>query len=49
LGFEVHAWLGDAGEEEGGILSILAALGMLAVLLRYAARTVSRRLGLHRK
>jgi hypothetical protein len=49
LGFEVHAWLGDAGEEEGGILSILAALVMLAVLLRYAARMVSRRLGLHRK
>ena len=49
LGFEVHAWLGDAGEEEGGILSILAALVMLAVLLRYAARTASRRLGLHRK
>ena len=49
LGFEVHAWLGDAGVEEGGIVSILAALVMLAVLLRFAARTVSRRLDLSRK
>ena len=49
LGFEVHAWLGDAGVEEGGIVSILAALVMLAVLLRFAVRTVSRRLDLSRK
>ena len=48
LGFGVHAWLGDLGAEEGGFVSILAAVLMLAVLLRSAAQTASRRLGLSR-
>ena len=48
LGFEVHAWLGDSGAEEGSFVSIMAALAMLAVLLRSAVQMVSRRLGLRR-
>jgi hypothetical protein len=49
LGFQVHAWLGGGGAEEGGFVSILAALVMLAVLLRSAFQAASRRLGLRRK
>jgi len=49
LGFQVHAWLGGGGAEEGGFVSILAALVMLAVLLRSAFQAAFRRLGLRRK
>ena len=48
LGFEVHAWIGNAGAEEGGIAATLAALAMLAVLVRASAQPVLRKLGLLR-
>jgi uncharacterized membrane protein YraQ (UPF0718 family) len=44
LGFQVHAWLGRAGGGEGGPVSVLAALLMLAVLIRAVARLAVRRL-----
>ncbi len=43
LGFEVHGWLDNAGSEEGGMIQILAALAMLAVLLRSALKLATRR------
>lgn len=46
LGYEVHAWLGDLGSEEGGLLSIVAALVMLAILGRALARTATQKFGL---
>jgi uncharacterized membrane protein YraQ (UPF0718 family) len=45
LGFQVHAWLGRAGGGEGGPVSVLAALFMLAALVRAVARPAVRRLG----
>lgn len=44
LGFEVHAWLANSGMEEDGLVSSLAALGMLAVLLISVLRTAAARL-----
>jgi uncharacterized membrane protein YraQ (UPF0718 family) len=44
-GFQVHAWLGRAGGGEGGPVSVLAALFMLAALVRAVARPAVRRLG----
>ncbi|MDY0227494.1 MAG: SO_0444 family Cu/Zn efflux transporter [Desulfomicrobium apsheronum] len=46
LGYEVHAWLGDLGSEEGGLLSIVAALVMLAILGRALARMATQKFGL---
>ena len=43
LGFEVHGWLDNAGAEEGGLFAILAALVMLAVLLRSVLQLAARR------
>ncbi len=43
LGFEVHGWIGKSGVEEGGVVSILAALVMLAVLLRAGIAFLTRR------
>ncbi|PKN40402.1 MAG: hypothetical protein CVU60_16340 [Deltaproteobacteria bacterium HGW-Deltaproteobacteria-18] len=48
LGFEVHAWLGDSGPEERSLLSILAALIMVAVLGRSVVLLALRKLGLRR-
>jgi uncharacterized membrane protein YraQ (UPF0718 family) len=45
LGYEVHAWLGDLGSEEGGLLSIVAALVMLAILGRALARMTMQKFG----
>lgn len=44
LGFEVHGWLTDSGAEEGGLVAVLAALAMLAVLLRSGLQMAARRL-----
>lgn len=44
LGFEVHGWLDNAGSEEGGLIQILTALAMLAVLLRSGLKLATRRL-----
>lgn len=44
LGLEVHGWLDNAASEEGGMLEILAALAMLAVLLRSALGAAAARL-----
>mgnify|MGYP003584969111 CR=1 FL=1 len=48
LGFQVHSWLGGSGAEEGGPVTVAAALVMLAVLARAASRLAVRRLGLQR-
>jgi uncharacterized protein len=45
MGFEVHAWLTDSGAQEGGLVPVLAALAMLAVLLRASLRLAVRRFG----
>ncbi|WP_459825814.1 SO_0444 family Cu/Zn efflux transporter [Desulfomicrobium salsuginis] len=47
LGFHIHSWLGESGAEEGGPLSVAAALLMLAVLVRAMARLAVRRFGPH--
>jgi len=44
LGIGVHAWLAGSSGAEGGILQILAALAMLAVLGRAAIRAAVQRL-----
>ena len=44
LGVEVHGWLDNAGSEEGGLIQILTALAMLAVLLRSGLKLATRRL-----
>lgn len=43
LGLEVHGWLDNSVVEEGGLVSILAALTMLAVLLRAGFSLLIRR------
>ncbi|UTF51515.1 SO_0444 family Cu/Zn efflux transporter [Desulfomicrobium sp. ZS1] len=43
LGFEVHGWLDNSGAEEGGLIAVLAALVMLAVLLRSVLQLAARR------
>jgi hypothetical protein len=43
LGFEIHAWLGETGVEQHGLVSVLAALVMLGVLIRAAGRILARR------
>ncbi|WP_028577717.1 SO_0444 family Cu/Zn efflux transporter [Desulfomicrobium escambiense] len=45
LGFHIHSWLGGSGAEEGGPLSVAAALLMLAILVRAVARLAVRRFG----
>ncbi|SFL72035.1 hypothetical protein SAMN05421830_105148 [Desulfomicrobium norvegicum] len=45
LGYEVHAWLGDLGSEEGGLLSVVAALVMLAILGRALALMAMQKFG----
>jgi len=48
LGFEVHGWLDNSGSEEGGLLAILAALIMLAMLARSVLQLAARRFRLLR-
>jgi uncharacterized membrane protein YraQ (UPF0718 family) len=48
LGFEVHAWLADSGAREDGFVLVLAALAMLAVLLRSCLHLAAGRLRLSR-
>jgi uncharacterized membrane protein YraQ (UPF0718 family) len=43
LGFEIHAWLGETGGDQHGLVSILAALVMLAMLIRASGRILVRR------
>lgn len=43
LGFEVHAWLGETGAEQHGLVSILSAMLMLVVLIRAGGRILSSR------
>jgi hypothetical protein len=40
----VHAWLADSGAQEDGFVLVLAALAMLAVLLRSCLRLAAGRL-----
>jgi uncharacterized membrane protein YraQ (UPF0718 family) len=47
LGYEVHAWLDDLESEEGGLLSIVSALVMLAILGRALARMAMQKFGRH--
>jgi len=44
LGLKVHGWLDNARSDEGGIIAVMAALAMLAVLLRSSLRMADRRL-----
>jgi uncharacterized membrane protein YraQ (UPF0718 family) len=43
LGYEVHGWLDNAGAEEGGLLAVLAAIVMLAMLARSVLQLAARR------
>jgi uncharacterized membrane protein YraQ (UPF0718 family) len=43
LGFEVHGWLDNSGAEEGGLLAVLAAIVMLAMLARSVLQLAARR------
>lgn len=45
LGIGVHAWLANSGPQEGGFVPTLAALAMLAVLLRASLSLAVRRFG----